>query len=359
MKRNDSAWRADLGVFVVLLVFCVLAYMLGQAVTPFIVAALFAYVLNPAVNAMARRGAPRGAAVAMFVVLFFIAISAVVLLSAYVLQKEIRVLVDNMPGYMDTFDTRYLPVIRERLGLVGDIDLRAIEEQVKDKLIHISPESASSAAAYALGLISGAVDFFLAALNLLLIPVLMAYLLLDFERMEESITGYLPVAYKAHVLSKLREVEAVLRDFVKGQLMVALIMGVLYSIGLWIVGVDMPVLVGMSAGMLNLVPYLGTTLGTLVSVVLVLLKFQDLLHPALVLAVFGAVQTIEAYVVTPKVVGEKLGLHPVIIIFALVVFGHLLGFVGILLAVPIAAVLKVFIAGFLRDYKASKHYAGE
>jgi predicted PurR-regulated permease PerM len=210
-----------------------------------------------------------------------------------------------------------------------------------------------------MGLISGAMDYFLAALNILLIPVLMAYFLVDFERMKEAVVGCLPVASKAHIVEKLREVETVLRDFVKGQLMVAFIMGVLYCIGLWIVGVDMPVLVGMSAGMLNLVPYLGTTLGIVVSIVLVLLKFQDLMHPILVLAVFGAVQAIEAYVITPMVVGEKLGLHPLIILFALVVFGHLLGFVGILLAVPVAAVLKVFIAGFLRDYKASRHYAGE
>ena len=201
-------------------------------------------------------------------------------------------------------------------------------------------------------------NVFLAALNLLLVPVIMAYLLVDFDRFKNAFLGSLPRDHKEAVLGKLAEVEGVLRAFLKGQLMVSLIMGVLYCIGLWAVGVDVPILVGMSAGLLNLVPYLGTTLGALVSIALVLLKYHDLLHPLLVVGVFAAVQAIEGYVVTPKVVGERLGLHPVVIILSLVVFGHLLGFVGILLAVPIAAVLKVFISGFLKDYKASSLYAG-
>ncbi len=354
--NNNNAWRADLAVFAALTALFMLAYVLGRAVTPFIVALLFAYVLNPAVKALTRRGAPKAAAVAVFVVFFFMVISAAVVGAAYILKREIAVLADNMPGYVSAIETRYLPALRERLNLGGGFDLSQAAGRVRDELMHISPASVSSAFAYAFRLLSGAVNVFLAALDILLIPVLMAYLLMDFDRMKEAALDSLPARHRRHIVDKLREVEAVLRTFVKGQLMVALIMGALYSVGLWMVGVDMPVLVGMCSGLLNLVPYLGTTIGAVVSVALVLLKYQDVLHPALALAVFGVVQAIEGYLITPKVVGDRLGLHPLVIILALLVFGHLLGFVGVLLAVPLAAVLKVFVSGFLRDYKASSLY---
>jgi predicted PurR-regulated permease PerM len=359
VETTDKAWHVDLGVFIALLIFFIIAYWLGQTITPFIAAGLFAYILNPAVNAMSRRGVPRGLSVAVFVVLFFIAILAVVAGAVYIVQKEVRVLIDGLPGYIQTIETEYMPVVRERLDLGEEVNLPAFLEQAKERLAHLSPESVSSAAGYVFKLLSGAVGFFLAVLNLFLIPVIMAYLLFDFERMKSAFLGYLPTGYKANILSKMGEVETVLKDFVKGQLMVSVIMGVLYSIGLWGVGVDMPFLLGMGSGLLNLVPYLGTALGILASAVLALLKFHDLIHPALVLSVFIIVQTLEAYVITPRVVGGKLGLHPVVIILSLVVFGEMLGFVGILIAVPVAAVLKVFIAGFLRDYKASGLFAGD
>jgi predicted PurR-regulated permease PerM len=167
----------------------------------------------------------------------------------------------------------------------------------------------------------------------------------------------MPKGYREEIVERLKEVEGVLRDFVKGQLMVAFIMGILYSIGLAAVGVDMPILVGMLSGFGNLVPYLGTTLGLAASIVLVLLKYHDLMHPGFVILVFILVQTAEAYVITPKVVGNKLGLHPVVIILSLLVFGKLLGFVGVILAVPIAAVLKVFIKSFVGSYMGSSLYA--
>jgi len=352
-------WKVDLGILIILAALFMLVYALSGPLTPFVVAGVFSYALSPAVNSLVKRKVPRGAAVALFVVLFFLAMAGAVALAAYITQVEIRALIENIPGYLITVDTRYLPVIKERLGISSNLNLQVIANQLRDKLVHMSPESMSSAAEYALSLLSGTVGFFMAVLNVVLIPVLMAYILLDYERMKSALHGYLPHSYKKQILDKLGEVEKVLRDFAKGQLLVATIMGVLYSAGLWAAGVEMPVLVGMGSGMLNLVPYLGTTIGLVVAAVLVLLRFQDLMHPAMVLAVFAVVQGLEGYVITPKVVGEKLGLHPIAIFLALMVFGELLGFIGILLAVPMAAVLKVFVSGFLRDYKASKLYAGE
>lgn len=358
-EQGGGAWRVDAGLFIVLGVLFFIVYEAGQTLTPFVFAALFAYILNPAVNAITSHRFPRGAAVGLFVALFFVAISGVVAVSAYVLQNEIRTLIGNLPGYVDTVETKYLPLVQERLRVETPMSLREIGDTLREKLLHVSPESLSSAAGYVARALSGTVGFFLAVFNIILIPVLMAYILMDYDRMRDGVAGCLPRPHRRRILDRLGEVETVLRDFVKGQLMVALIMGILYSGGLALVGIDMPVLVGMSSGFLNLVPYLGTSLGMVVALSLAGLKFHDAVHPGLVLAVFVFVQTLEGYVITPKVVGERLGLHPLAIFLALVVFGQLMGFVGILLAVPLAAVLKVFVVGFMRDYKASRLYEGQ
>ncbi|MBI5191011.1 MAG: AI-2E family transporter [Nitrospirae bacterium] len=356
---GPNAWRVDLWVFVLLAAVFLVVYEAGETLTPFVFAALFAYALNPAVAWMTRRKVPRGAAVGLFVLLFFVAISAAVAGAAYVIQAEVGALIRNLPGYMETVETKYMPMLAERLGVEAPPSLRELGDSLRERLMHISPESLSSAAGYAVSVLSGTVGFFLAIFNIILIPVLMAYILMDYERMKAGLLDYLPRPHKARITARLGEVETVLRDFVKGQLLVALIMGVLYSAGLSIIGIDMPVLVGMASGFLNMVPYLGTSLGIVVAVALAALKFHAPAEPAFVLVLFAVVQGLEGYVITPKVVGERLGLHPLAIFLALVVFGQLMGFVGILLAVPLAAVLKVFIVGFLRDYKASRLYQGE
>jgi len=348
----------NLGVFAALLVFFLLAYALGQTIAPFIVALLLAYILNPAVEALKRRGVPKAFAVVGFAVLILALAAGTLFGTVLVVKSEIHTLIDNLPSYIETFRVRYFPAVREYLDL-GDMELDEVYAQVKDSLLHLSPQSYTSALGYIGAFFAGTVNIFISIAALLLIPVLMVYILMDFDKMRSSLLRVLPGTYREDIVSKLRQVEAVLRDFVKGQLVVALVLGVLYSIGLTLAGVDMPLLVGMGAGLGNLVPYLGTTLGVIVSIILVLLKYHDVMHPVLVVLVFVVVQTLEAYVVTPKIVGDKLGLHPVIVILSLLVFGKLLGFVGLIVAVPVAAVLKVFITDFVRDYMESGLHGGE
>lgn len=357
MAGND--WKVNAGVFVALGALFVVLYVFGQTLTPFVAATLFAYVLNPAVAVLEKKKVPRTVAVALFMLAFFLVAAGAVAFVAYILNREIHQLISNMPVYIDTFETKYLPAISRYLGLAEGIDVRGLAEELKARLGEVSPESYKSAGMYALSLLSGTVGFFLALLNILLIPVLMAYIMLDFEKMKGAVVDNLPRVHKKLIMAKLSEVEDVLKVFVKGQLMVAVMMGVLYSIGLVAIGIDMPVLVGMGAGILNLVPYLGGAVGIVTAVVLAALKYHDLAHPAMVVGLFAAVQTVESYLLTPKIVGNKLGLHPVVVMLSLVVLGQLMGFVGVLLAVPIAAVLKVFVVSFLKDYRNSAAYSGK
>lgn len=353
-SENIISWRVDLAVFSALLVFCFLTYALGEAVTPFIIAMLFAYILNPAVERLEMRGVPRGVAVGIFAFLFLSALAGIFIATVMVLKWEIPKLIENLPRYVDTVKTEYLPNIQQTLGVTVDVD--SMVADLKERLVHLSAENYASAAGYAVSIVSGTVNVIFALVSVFLVPVLMIYLLIDYKIMKDGALDILPKGYREDIVARLREVEGVLRDFAKGQLMVAFIMGVLYSIGLAIVGVDMPILVGMLSGFGNLVPYLGTTLGIAASIILVLLKYHDLMHPGFVVLVFIMVQIVEAYVITPKVVGNKLGLHPVVIILSLLVFGKLLGFAGIMLAVPLAAVLKVFIKSFVESYMGSSLY---
>ncbi len=349
-------WQADLAVFISLAIFFLLAWAIGAAITPFVLALLFAYILNPAVRFLERRGVPRGIGAAVFSLFLFIALAGILFGAIYILMLEIPQLVNNIPTYIDTFRNEYFPYISRTLGLGPGYDFNTLIGKLKQEVSNLSPESYGSALGHVLHLVAGTLNLFLLVLTLFLIPIFMIYLLMSWNQMKQDAMGLMPEGYREYVVEKLKEVETVLRDFIKGQLLVALIMGLLYCAGFYFAGVDMPILVGMGAGILNLVPYLGTTLGGLTAVVLVLLKYHDAFHPLVVIGIISVVQALEGYLITPKVIGHKLGLHPLIIILSLLVLGKLLGFVGILLAVPIAAVVKVFLTGFIKSYMKSEFY---
>lgn len=352
------SWRVNLGVFVALAVFFALVFALGQSIRPLVFALLFSYALNPGVKYLVRRRFPRWLAVLTLFIFFVVAAAAVIGCLVFILMREVPVLVNRFPEYLDTFKREQFPVISSYLGLQST-DFDTLTKEVIARLTHLSPKSYSDAAGYVVRILSGTLNVVYSAFLIILIPVLMIYILMDYQKMEDKFLGILPPSYKDEILAKLKQVETVLKDFLKGQLLVAIILGILFSAGFWIIGVDAPVLVGMGTGLLNMVPYLGTATGIAVSIILLALKYHDILHPALALAVVAVVHAFEGYLITPKIVGEKLGLHPVVIIVSLLVFGEIFGFVGILVAVPVAAVLKVFLRDFIRDYMESGLYTGD
>lgn len=349
-------WQVDLAVFLLLAVLFVLAWTLGETITPFLLALLFAYILNPAVCYLERRKIPRGVGAAFFSLLLFAMLAGFLFGVIYILMLEIPQLVNNIPSYIDTFKNDYFPYISRALGLRPELNFNALIDNLKNEISNLSPESFTSAFGRVLGFVAGTLNFFIVVLTVFLIPMFMIYLLMSWGNMKESALELMPGGYRQYIVAKLKEVEAVLKDFVKGQLLVSLIMGVMYCIGFYFAGVDMPILVGMGGGLLNLVPYLGTTIAGLTAILLALLKYHDILHPLIVVGIIVFVQTIEGYIITPKVIGHRLGLHPVIIILSLLVLGKLFGFAGILLAVPIAAVVKVFVVGFIKSYTESGFY---
>ena len=193
-------------------------------------------------------------------------------------------------------------------------------------------------------------------MNLVLIPVVTFYLLRDWDLLIKGIRELLPRKIEPTVSTLASEIDEVLGAFVRGQLMVMFALGVIYTAGLWLIGLDLAFIIGMGAGLLSVVPYLGTAVGLVAAVLAAIFQFQDLFHTIMVLLVFGAGQMLEGMVLTPKLVGDRIGLHPVVVIFAVLAGGQLFGFLGILLALPVASALNVLVRHLRDEYTKSTLY---
>jgi predicted PurR-regulated permease PerM len=193
-------------------------------------------------------------------------------------------------------------------------------------------------------------------LNLVMVPVVAFYLLRDWDDLVERIHALIPRSIEPVVARLARESDDVLGAFLRGQLSVMLVLGAFYGIGLWLVGVSIGPLIGMIAGLISFVPYLGAITGVVMGVIAALVQYQDWAHVLLVLGVFAIGQTLEGYVLVPKLVGDKIGLHPVAVIFAVLAGGELFGFLGVLLALPAASVVMVVLRYLYERYTASELY---
>jgi predicted PurR-regulated permease PerM len=202
------------------------------------------------------------------------------------------------------------------------------------------------------------VGFVLAILGYLIIPVYLFYLLADMEQLKGFVESFVPERHRPAYREKLGEVDAVLSGFIRGQLSVCAILALLYRIGLYWIGIDLAIAIGALAGITFILPYVGTILGICLSVVMALLKFHDALHPLLCLGWFGLVQLLEGTVITPRIVGDRVGLHPLVAIVALLIGGQLFGIMGMLLAVPVTAVLQVFLRSLAAWYRESEFFRG-
>jgi predicted PurR-regulated permease PerM len=201
-------------------------------------------------------------------------------------------------------------------------------------------------------------SFILALLGYVLTPIYLFYFLKDAQQMKRVLRELTPERYRQRFVEKSGEIDEILSSFVRGQLSVCAILAVLYSIGLYFIGIDLAIATGTLAGITFIIPYFGTIIGIFFSMTLAALKFHDFLHPLLCLGWFGIVQGIEGGIITPRIVGEKVGLHPVVTILVLLIGGQLFGILGMLLAVPVSAVLKVGFLSLIDYYRSTTFFKG-
>lgn len=347
-QRRSLVWCA------VAVAAALLLWLLAPVLTPFIVAAVLAYALHPLVELLVARRMPRLAAVVLVEVVAIVALLALVLLLVPVIAKE-------------------LPLLREQIPLLADKLNQSLSPWLAQYGIHVSLDSASIKAFVLKALDANLEDWVAAALssariggsvllalvgNAILMPVVLFYLLIDWPRLVERAQALMPPRSRPPVLGFLAECDEVLGQYLRGQLMVMGVLALYYSAALAIAGFDLALPVGVFTGLAIFIPYLGFGLGLALALLAGALQFGSWYGVLVVAVVYGVGQVAESLVLTPRLVGERIGLNPLAVIFALLAFGHLFGFVGVLIALPVSALLLVALRRAQTAYLASRLYQG-
>ncbi len=309
-----------------------LFYLLTPILAPFLVATALAYLCNPLVDRLQRRGVSRALATALVLLGLVLLFLLVVAVMAPLFQAQARLLMQQVPRVAEWGSQTLLPWFSATFGVDLMNDQADILAWLKSHTAELSQLTRYLPKLKDSGL---ALLGFLA--NLLLIPVVLFYLLRDWHGVIKHLVGWIPAPLREKSDAITREIDVVLSEFVRGQIMVILVMCVFYSLALWLAGLHYALAVGLLAGILVFVPYMGVVVGVLLGTLAGWAQFGEMAGLIPIWAVFGIGQLLEGMVITPWLVGERVGLHPVAVIFALMAFGQLFGFVGVLLAIPAAA----------------------
>ena len=329
---------------------------LGAVLTPFVVGAVLAYALTPVVDRLDALGngrMPRWLAVVLVELLFIFAVLCIVLLVVPVLAKEIPLMREQMPAMFDKLHETVAPWLAQ-FGIHVQLDIDSLRAQVMKYLSMTNWEDAFPSLWSSVKL-GGSVALAVIG-NAVLVPVALFYLLLDWKRFVAKLFELVPPRARPGVDSFTDEADAVLGQYLRGQLLVMLIMAVYYSTGLALFGLDLALPIGVFTGLAMFVPYVGFGIGLILALLAGFLQFVSVKALVMVGVVYGSGQVIEGFFITPRLVGERIGLHPLAVIFALLAFGQLFGFVGVLVALPASAVLLVAIRRVRSGYLASRLY---
>ncbi|WP_343081220.1 AI-2E family transporter [Ostreiculturibacter nitratireducens] len=331
-------------------VFLLALWGLGNVILPFLVGGAVAYFLDPVADRLERMGMSRAAATAFIslVALMIFIIAALLVIPSLI--RQLVQLVNAAPtivGELQGFLTTKFPSIMDNESVLRDT-LQGIGETIKAR----GGELAS-------GILSSALGFLNFIIFLIVVPVVAFYLLLDWDRMVAKVDSWLPLDHAPAVRRLAREVDKVLAGFVRGQVSVCIILGTFYSVSLMLAGLEFGLIVGAIAGLITFIPYVGALVGGALAIGLGLFQFWgEWVQIGAIAAIFAAGQFIEGNILTPKLVGGSVGLHPVWLLFALSAFGTLFGFVGMLAAVPVAAALGVLARFAVSQYLDSRLYKG-
>ncbi|HVR82310.1 MAG TPA: AI-2E family transporter [Luteimonas sp.] len=334
-----------------------LVWLLAPILTPFVLAALLGWLGDPLVDRIERAGRSRNTGVMLVFGTMMVLVVLALIVLVPLIERQIVTLVESLPGYRDWFVGTVLPWLERKTGLQL---LAWLDPERLIELVRTHWEQAGGAAATMLGYLSRSGFALLGWIaNIVLLPVLTFFFLRDWDLFVDRVAALVPRDH-AEIASRLaQESSAVLGAFLRGQLLVMVVLGVLYGLGLSLVGLSLGILIGIVAGVLTFVPYLGPATVIVLGGIAALVQFGDWQHMVGVLAVFGVGQAIESYWLTPKLVGDRIGLHPVAVIFAVLAGGQLFGFLGMLMALPVAAIANVLLRYAHERYTHSRLYAGD
>ncbi len=337
-----------------LVVFFGLRY-LGTVLTPFLIGAILAYLGTPLVDWAERRRMARSVSTTLVVLLYGTLLFVLFLILIPLVQAEVALAIKRFPTLLADLTARLLPWIERTLGIVVAFDLETLKTLVAENM----DDARDLSLRVLSGVKTGGLILVSLLVNLVLVPVVMFYLLRDWNMIVERLDTLVPRDWNAKVRTIASDIDMVLAEFLRGQLLVMLVLAAYYAIGLSIAGLDKAYAIGILTGILVFIPYVGFGLGLVLGVVAALLQWNGWPGFVAVLAVYGIGQLLESYVLVPWLVGDRIGLHPLAVIFALLAFGQLFGFAGVLLALPVSAALLVGLRHLRAAYVRSPIYRGD
>jgi predicted PurR-regulated permease PerM len=347
LTLQHYGWIIGVTVIVALLL-----HLLGDILTPFLIGAILAYIGNPAVSWGETHRISRTIGTLLVVGVTGLAVFGLILVLTPLVHSEFSQLVQRLPTLAVLLQTKFAPWLQQTFGIELQLDMESIKAMVADNLAGaqaLTPKLLSSVKA-------GGTLILAILINLALIPVVMFYLLRDWNIILARFEELTPRRWLATLRTVAAEVDDVLAEFLRGQASVMVVLAIYYVIALWIAGLQFWLPIGLLTGLLVFVPYVGFGLGLVLGVLAALLQWHGLPGFVAVLVVYGVGQLLEGYVLVPWLVGDRIGLHPVAVIFALLAFGEVFGFAGVLLALPASAVLLVALRHLRKAYNESALY---
>jgi len=351
-QRQQLSVQQYVLIIAVVLIFALLVHLLGEILTPFLIGAILAYIGNPAVSWGERHRVPRTVGTLLVLIVTILVVFGLILVLTPLVHSEFAQLLQRLPEIAVLLQTKFAPWLQEQFGIELQLDMASIKEMISQNL----PDAQSLTPKVLSSVKAGGTLILAIVINLALIPVVMFYLLRDWNIILARMEELTPRRWLAKLRTVAIEVDDVLAEFLRGQVSVMVVLAIYYAIALSIAGLQFAVPIGILTGLLVFVPYVGFGLGLVLGVLAALLQWHGLPGFVAVLAVYGIGQLLEGYVLVPWLVGDRIGLHPVAVIFALLAFGQLFGFAGVLLALPASAVLLVALRHLRKAYNDSALY---
>lgn len=357
-QREPATWQSPLIWFLLLCTSFVVLYLAKSILVPLLVALLLAYAFDPVVDVLEAKGLPRSAVIWT---IFFAIISTLFLIIIFIiptLQDQFTKTFDQLPAYLTQLHKDVVPALENRFGIqfpkTFDETLQSVLRQLKEG----APDLFKPVTTFTLTFFTNTFGVLAALANLVVIPFMFYYLLKDFDHMKTQVAVYIPPRLREAFFKRFREIDVSLSGFIRGQLLVIFFLTILYVVGLTWIGLDLSFALGLIAAAGEIVPYIGFAFGLILALAIGFLQFQDLLHPFYIVLLFGGIQAIQGMLIAPLIMGKQVGIHPLVIVAAVYIGGDLFGFVGILLAVPGAAILVVLLRALAENYQNSALFHG-
>ncbi|MDH3975490.1 MAG: AI-2E family transporter [Deltaproteobacteria bacterium] len=342
-----------------LISFLYLLYALKSITIPIIIAVIIAYLLDPLIDKLETYKISRSIAIIILISVTVTLATLLLLLLVPAIEAEMRALIMKLPAYAETIKTTAIPFfenLASKLLPAESFNMNSILAEGENLLKSVPLDIWKSILAGMSSTLKSTFSLVVSIIGTMIIPLYLYYILKEFDHMKEKVITLIPPRNRDFIIARFKDTDEILSAFIRGQMIVCLILGIIYSAGLGIIGLDLALVIGLLSGAAFIIPYLGSIISFGTAAIFAYLQFHDFTPVIYVAILYGFAQIVEGTLLTPKIVGDKVGLHPLAVIIAVITAGELFGFLGILIAVPGVAILKIFVLSAIESYKESSYY---